>query len=197
MGRPPSNRVCEIEDCGRKHLARGLCRKHYKSNRRHGNPLAARPLFFGSDLERLEHYSELNPETGCIEWTGATDPSGYGRLTDGKGGTTLAHRLALAARGVDIKGKVVRHLVCDNPPCINPDHLAVGSHADNVEDKMRAGRHGFRVPDEDRAEIYREYVACRPSEPRVCWRLGEKCGIRHSTVQYIVREQRAKEKQNE
>lgn len=197
MGRPPSSRTCEIEGCGRKHLAKGLCRKHYKSNRRHGDPLAAQPRFFGSDLERLERYSELNPETGCIEWTGATDPAGYGRLTDGEGGTILAHRLALKARGVDIEGKVVRHLVCDNPPCINPDHLAVGTHADNVGDKMRKGRHGLRVSDGDRRAIYQEYVRRRPSEPRVCWRLGEEYGIRYSTVQAIVREQRAKEKQDE
>jgi hypothetical protein len=55
----------------------------------------------------------------------------------------LAHRLAYAeAHGLNVftMGGVVLHS-CDNPRCVNPDHLTLGTHADNVADKISKGRH--------------------------------------------------------
>ena len=81
-------------------------------------------------------------DNGCIEWIAAVKSSKdpYGVFNrDGKN-TILAHRMAwILAYGELPKGSVVRHL-CDNPRCVNVDHLAVGSHADNVMDKVSKGR---------------------------------------------------------
>ncbi len=72
-----------------------------------------------------------------------------------KGKSILAHRISYCLEhGLDpkdIKGKVVRH-ECDNPKCINPDHLMLGTQYDNIQDKIRRGRAKYRaVPlyDED------------------------------------------------
>lgn len=77
----------------------------------------------------------------CIIAVGSTLPKGYVRVYR-NGKQYLAHRVAYAeANGLDIKtmGGVVMHS-CDKPPCINPDHLSLGAHKDNVADKVRKGR---------------------------------------------------------
>jgi hypothetical protein len=81
-------------------------------------------------------------ETPCIEWTGTRHEQGYGRfIVDGK--TVSAHRSAYCdMHGIklsEIDGKVIRHK-CDNPPCVNPDHLEIGTQADNIRDCELRGR---------------------------------------------------------
>ncbi len=78
-------------------------------------------------------------ESGCWEWPGAKNAGGYGVLGIGRR-TELAHRVALTLWLGRPAGPVVRHKECDNPACCNPLHLAGGSHADNVGDKVAKGR---------------------------------------------------------
>lgn len=75
----------------------------------------------------------------CIEWTKGTNQKGYGRKwVDGK--LVAAHRHAYEeAHGPIPDGLVVMHL-CDNPSCYNVEHLTLGTHADNSDDKVRKGR---------------------------------------------------------
>lgn len=86
--------------------------------------------------------SELS--TACIEFAGKhRDKDGYGRVFyQGKKGVP-AHRVAYCEnRDIplsSIAGQIVRH-ECDNPACINPDHLLLGSQADNVRDRCERGR---------------------------------------------------------
>lgn len=76
----------------------------------------------------------------CIMWEGYTTPKGYGRRTV-KGRPVLAHRHAwFLANGPIPDGLCVLHR-CDNPGCINVDHLFLGTNQDNVDDKMSKGRH--------------------------------------------------------
>ena len=87
----------------------------------------------------VEANSDKNSENTCWLWTGNRDDDGYGRLKiDGK--TYKAHRLSYQA----YKGKFepsfkVCH-TCDNPPCVNPDHLFLGSTENNVRDSLAKGR---------------------------------------------------------
>lgn len=80
------------------------------------------------------------PNTGCILWFGTTAGRGYGYVSIG-GDHFYTHHLAWRVVNGDIpEGKVVRH-DCDTPPCINPDHLRLGTVLENVQDKIRRGRH--------------------------------------------------------
>lgn len=85
--------------------------------------------------------------TYCVDHGLKGDYDGYGittRVVNGKRCTYVKlHRLAYCeAHGLslqDIAGQVVRH-TCDNPRCINPEHLILGTSGDNVRDMDRRGR---------------------------------------------------------
>lgn len=82
------------------------------------------------------------PNSGCWLWDGYTDQAGYGRIGLGRrhAGMTGAHRLSLKIAGIDVpEDKLVLHR-CDVPCCVNPDHLFVGTQADNIADMLKKGR---------------------------------------------------------
>lgn len=62
---------------------------------------------------------------GCWEWQGARDHGGYGRVGLGRreDGTDVAHRVAYMLCGKTIPEDAVLHHICENPPCVRPDHL--------------------------------------------------------------------------
>jgi hypothetical protein len=75
----------------------------------------------------------------CIEWTASLGGGGYGHLCY-QDGMLLVHRLAWQAlHGPIPAGMLVCHH-CDNPRCVNPDHLFLGTHQDNMDDCGRKGR---------------------------------------------------------
>ena len=89
-------------------------------------------------LRRINSYSTKDPNTGCINWVGHYDGD-YGRIkVDGK--KWRVHRLIWTlVRGCIPDGLYVLHS-CDNPKCININHLTVGNAQDNMDDKVAKGR---------------------------------------------------------
>lgn len=78
-------------------------------------------------------------DSGCWEWAGARGRTGYGQVQY-MGRLGRAHRVAfdLFVRPIFVGEHICHH--CDNPPCINPEHLFAGSNDDNVRDKVQKAR---------------------------------------------------------
>ena len=129
-------------------------------------------------------------ERGCMEWPISRQPSGYGQMTIDAVPAT-SHRLAWRVfKGEIPVGMSVLHR-CDNPPCCNPEHLWLGTDADNIADMHRKGRystanrahgarHGMTSLTEDQVM---EIRASRGSEVM----LAGKYGVCSSTIHNIRR----------
>ncbi len=92
--------------------------------------------------------SKVDPVTKCWNWNGASTVQGYGQ-TVYEGKSILAHRLSWIIhfgeipKGEGFHGTCVLHK-CDNPSCVNPDHLFLGSNQDNMDDMKRKGRQAWK-----------------------------------------------------
>ena len=89
--------------------------------------------------EKIEKRTKVLPN-GCWLWTAYKDKNGYG-IMNMKSKNRKVHRVVWVINNGDIpEGFFVCHK-CDNPSCINPDHLFLGTPNDNVQDMMNKGRY--------------------------------------------------------
>lgn len=125
----------------------------------------------------------------CWLWTAGVNHAGYGSMGGGRGVTLLAHRVSWEVhRGPIPQGLFVCHH-CDNPPCVNPRHLFIGSQRDNMDDKVRKGRQRrgqchclAKLTEVDVQSIRRRYAASSITQQA----LADEFGITQSNVSMIV-----------
>ena len=130
----------------------------------------------------FEWRSIPEPNTGCWLWLGGMTGDGYG-VAFGK----LAHRVAYRAyKGPIPVGAVIRHK-CDNPACVNPEHLVAGTHLDNMADKVRRGRAAGAGKGEKhwKASLNAEQVEAIRADPRSQHAIAADYGIRQQAVSKI------------
>lgn len=104
-----------------------------------------------TNLERLLHYRAIDEPSGCWCWSGGSDRStGYGVAWDAlRRRPTTAHRLAAIEWLGLASGSQLQVLhKCSNRLCFNPDHLKIGTHYDNMQDRKAAGN--YAQPDKAR-----------------------------------------------
>ena len=105
---------------------------------RHGDPDAVIGMNRMPVEERFHRQYQINPKTGCWDWTGKLS-FGYGRLQY-QGAAQLAHRVSWELHhGPILPGMVICH-ACDNRACVNPEHLLMGSQRANLIDGIQKGR---------------------------------------------------------
>ncbi len=121
-----------MKDCENKVKAKGYCNKHYLRVTKHGSPFVVK--------NRQNIKIEVKEENGCLICIShKKDRNGYPNLTK-NGKHYLVHRFIFEQMFGEIqKGLVVRHK-CDNPACINPEHLELGTFLDNMNDRIIRGR---------------------------------------------------------
>lgn len=102
-----------------------------------------------SDVKRFMSKFVLNEENGCWEWIAGINRGGYGTFNVGAHDTLLAHRVSWTVyNNEDPSDLYVLHS-CDNPKCVNIDHLFLGTLDDNNKDMKAKGRAGgYGLPGE-------------------------------------------------
>ncbi len=167
--------------CQNPRVARGLCKKHYYFHRRRGSLLQftkTRPDVKTRLLFRIE-----KTKSGCWEWLGPRHWLGYASIwVEGK--NQPVHRVSYQTfKGPIPKGLYVCH-TCDNPPCINPKHLFLGTHIDNIKDAVSKGRHARGEKNGHAVFTEKEILKIRASSEN-CSALARKYEVNPTTIQKI------------
>lgn len=146
------------------------------------------------DVARFWSKVNVSDRTSCWEWTGSILPSGYGEFSINHR-NCRAHRIAYEfMTGEEVpEGMSVCHS-CDNPKCVNPSHLWVGTHIENMRDMDRKGRRraprGTERPnailnEDDVREIRRRYETGRVTHLQ----MATEYGVHKTTITRIVNRQ--------
>jgi DNA-binding transcriptional regulator YiaG len=127
-----------------------------------------------------------NPKTGCWEWSAGKFADGYGAIWT-SGTVRRAHRVSYEIHCGSIPdGLHVLHR-CDNPICINPEHLFLGTNADNAADKTAKGRQAreARLPQTKLSDD--DVRTIRASSGATQNELAERYGVDQSLISHIRR----------
>lgn len=115
--------------------------------------------------ERFWWHVLVGNENECWPWLAGKSPGGYGHFSF-QGQTVQAHRFAyLLVHGLLLDGLVVMHR-CDNPTCVNPAHLQLGTQADNVADMVAKNRHRREIAPKRNKPIEELQVHWKVGAPR-------------------------------
>lgn len=185
--------VCRLDGCNRGgKLRRGLCGAHYQYLKKHDQlgAFASKLIHPGATLdERLRHHGWNVTASGCWEWKASRNGKGYGQLAAAIGRPMLANRAAYMAWVGELgEDDMVCH-TCDNPPCINPAHLFLGTRKDNNRDMARKLRSAngersgvHKLKDHEVARLRAMYATGRHSQKEV----AEVFGVSNGMVSMIV-----------
>lgn len=174
--------LCSIEGCTYpcKWTNRGWCQTHYHRWRRHGTPYHYVPA---TVEERF--WSKVDKSGDCWLWTAYLDANRYGHFSI-KRCRKSAHRVSYAfSVGQIPEGKQVLHH-CDNPPCVNPDHLFLGTHDDNMADKKAKGRAPIGSNNGNSSLVESDVVVIRKIKGITRWRMAEIFGVHKSTIDRVL-----------
>lgn len=131
-------------------------------------------------MDRLMERTLPEPNSGCWFWIGGLYSRGYGMAFLPGGRPVLAHRAMLIAHGYELADADVVCHRCDNPMCVNPDHLFVGTQADNMADMRAKKRHrpSYKIAPEWMARI-------RDDTDTPTWAIAMWFGVSQKTIRNV------------
>lgn len=136
------------------------------------------PKFFEKHADKFQIVSE----SGCYIWTASTKSNGYGEVWhDGR--LMRAHRVAFEVANGTIPENIFVCHRCDVPACINPSHLFLGTHTDNMADMARKGRRSRQKGEDNaRSKLTKADVLGIRSDTRSHRKIAADFGIHHAQV---------------
>lgn len=185
--------VCCIKGCDKAPTHNGLCINHHRLNQKYGSPVATRLVLWKWQSLPVEDrfWRQVRKTDGCWLWMAGRDKDGYGAFRARLDGVlhTRAHRFSYHLN----KGRIPFSLsichTCDNPACVRPDHLFLGTMAENMADKMAKGRHRAvgRGEKHPLAKLTDEQVRAILLDPRPDARLANEYNVSTETIAGIKR----------
>ncbi len=173
---------CMVPTCSKNAVARRVCKTHYTRLRLYGDPNFVKEHHY-CGLTVAERFGKYVKKTDtCWLWIGSKCPKGYGRMNV-KGKSVIAPRISWKIHYGGIpQGKYVLHK-CDNPSCVNPDHLYLGNQYDNMADMYRSGRAKHKRGEENgKSKLTEAIVREIRTSTNTLVALARKFGINRRTV---------------
>ena len=184
---PTIPRICEI--CGSDFLA-------FRSNVDRGYGKYCSPQCYGISRSRNRapiadrFWAKVQKSDGCWIWTAYRSHKGYGFFMGEDGRKSNASRIAWVLTYGPIPDDMLVCHHCDNPACVRPDHLFLGTPAENSADMMAKGRQTFgeinpsaKITDEQVRDARLRYAAGGITQKQ----LAQELGISRSNVSLLVR----------
>lgn len=166
--------------CDAPSIGRALCKKHYRAFMKYGDALES------ANLRGVPFHLryQIDNQTGCWIWVGSTVTSGYGVWF--AHGERTAHRGSwVLHNGAIPPGMHVLH-DCDRPECVNPAHLRLGTHQDNMRDLRERGRaYGAKGEANFGARLTESQAMNIMADSRSCTVIARQYGITRESVDNI------------
>lgn len=142
-------------------------------------------LYDSTDIEsRIMNSISISP-SGCWNWQGAKNTDGYGQLRV-NGRHQRVHRLSYTLFVGRIPGDLLIRHKCDNPACVNPQHLETGTTQDNVNDRCLRGRSNVpRGVNVKNSKLTPELVREILTSSLPARQMAEKVGVVRQTIDRV------------
>lgn len=137
------DRICSVEGCEGKHYCKDMCVKHYAKSyykKWAERSESQRTRVFAKRGEPMSFLLSIPETDDCVLWPYSINAGGYGQVSVNRR-PVVASRMSLILHvsPEPFRDAVARHVVCSNPLCVNPRHLAWGTRADNSLDMVLDG----------------------------------------------------------
>lgn len=180
---------CCVKGCNEPTISLGLCVNHLRRTQKYGSPVASQTMPWLwrrlSYDERFASKIDKGDGNGCWLWKAGKDKDGYGMFNGRVNGVlqARAHRYSYARYRGPIPSLLNVCHTCDVRACVNPDHLFLGTMAENMDDKMAKGRH--RTPEGEKhykAILTEEQAVAILADPRTHSRIAADYNVSRNTI---------------